>query len=464
MLGEDNNLEEFFRKGTSRYDVEFNEADWKKMEAKLDEELLWRATVRKKVIRASAGIVLLLMLGVTGYLVFTGNDSVDKNLTTEQVTRSVESDEGKLIPLDATTKALNAIDQGQGMNNKTNDDDVAHTNDSYTLKRDNDENTQQNFRTSPNSSTASSGRNNVGDKSLTGSATVSSKSKPESSRDDARSDAGLNTKVASAEPQREPIGSGVKKGPSSTGVHENGSVDPLTDSVSAVSRAVDTLHVTTEQPSDDTKDEEKNNIWERGMLNVALVYAPDFSATGMNGFMAPGHDVGVLAQYQVLNRLYVSTGAIWSTKKYWGYGTEYNPPEGYWGYRTNGVVPDKVDGHCHVWEIPISVTYDVYQSERARLYVSAGVSSYLMKGEKYKYTFNDPNPGSAMGWETDKSSNYSMAIGGFSIGYDWVINRNFSFSIEPFVKVPFEELGWANIDLYTTGVMLSGRYWIRKKE
>jgi hypothetical protein len=232
--------------------------------------------------------------------------------------------------------------------------------------------------------------------------------------------------------------------------------------VSAVSRAVDTLHIEDDLSVGDTRDDSKKDIISFGRLNASFVYAPDFSATGMDGFMAPGHDIGFLIQYQVVNRLYISTGAIWSSKKYWGYGSEYNPPEGYWGYRTNGVVPDKVDGHCSVLEIPLTLTYDLLRRGRNRVYASAGISSYLMKGESYKYTFDEPNPGTAMGWSTDESSKYGMAIGGLSIGYDHAISKRFSISVEPFIKVPFEKLGWANIDLYTTGLMFSGRYWFIK--
>jgi hypothetical protein len=151
-------------------------------------------------------------------------------------------------------------------------------------------------------------------------------------------------------------------------------------------------------------------------------------------------------------------GATKSLKRYEGYGEEYSPPEGYWQNRTNGVVPDEVEGKCGIIEVPLMIQYDVQQKSKSRVFVSAGVSSYFMRSEHYQYTFNEPNPGAANSWTAREPTNYLFKIGHLSAGYDRLIGKKFTIGIEPFLKVPFEGIGWTNINLYSTGASINLRY------
>ena len=198
--------------------------------------------------------------------------------------------------------------------------------------------------------------------------------------------------------------------------------------------------------------------------NILFVVAPDFSKTSLSSYANPGDAFGLLVNYRVLDRWSISTGALYGSKKYWGFGSEYHPPHGYWNSRTKGVVPEKVSGHCAVMEVPLSIAYDILQRPRSRLYVSGGVSSYFMFSERYWYTFENPDPGMASGWSTDKSSKYVFNIGAVSLGYAYQIRRNISLGLEPYYKIPFSSIGWANINLYSTGVYFSAQYRFLKKE
>jgi hypothetical protein len=213
---------------------------------------------------------------------------------------------------------------------------------------------------------------------------------------------------------------------------------------------------------EEKKDEDIQRTPSRWMISLSL--APDFSKTPNSTFDVPVGSIGINVNYQFARRWNISTGISRVDKKYWGYGNEYHPPYGYWSYVTNGEVPDKVEGNCLVLEIPLSVAYNVIETKRSRVFVSVGVSSYLMRSEEYEYTFEDPNPGAAGGWSTDEPSSYWFDIGSLSVGYDFRVSPSVSLGVEPYYKIPFSGMGWADIDMYSTGILFNARYRLVKRE
>jgi hypothetical protein len=213
---------------------------------------------------------------------------------------------------------------------------------------------------------------------------------------------------------------------------------------------------------DKKKDEDIQRTPSPWMISLSL--APDFSRTPNSTFDAAVGSIGVNVSYQFAHRWNISTGMARVDKEYWGYGDEYHPPKGYWTYATNGEVPDKVEGNCLVWEIPLSLSYNVIETKRSRVFVSVGVSSYLMRSEYYEYTFEDPNPGAEEGWSTEKPSSYWFDIGSLSVGYDFRVSPTVSLGVEPYYRIPFGGMGWADIDMYSTGILFSVRYRFLKKE
>jgi hypothetical protein len=218
------------------------------------------------------------------------------------------------------------------------------------------------------------------------------------------------------------------------------------------------LETDSESPSRKKEEHQMFSRW-----NVALAFAPDFSTTELNRYSAPGDAYGINLGFNISRRFSISTGVLKSSKRYEGYGSEYQPPEGYWQRRTNGVVPNEVKGNCTILEFPITVQYQLNTNSRHRIFAAAGVSSYYMLDEAYYYQFEDPNPGAAESWSSDEPSSYSFAVGHLSAGYERQLSRNISIGIEPFLKIPFAGIGWTNIELFTTGAYLNVRYRFTRK-
>ena len=206
------------------------------------------------------------------------------------------------------------------------------------------------------------------------------------------------------------------------------------------------------------------NTTVRARWSLVLLFAPDFSSTSSNEYTSPGVAFGLVAHYHLSNTFSISTGIVRSHKKYWGYGKEYKPPKGYWKRNTNGVIPESIYGTCNVLEIPLSLQYKVVNMKRSRMYITAGISSYLMLKETYHFTFEDPNPGAKEDWSSSGTSRFLLSIANVSAGYERDILPNVAIGIEPYVKIPVTGIGWSGLKLFSAGAAFTMRYSFQKKK
>jgi hypothetical protein len=199
-------------------------------------------------------------------------------------------------------------------------------------------------------------------------------------------------------------------------------------------------------------------------LSLLLSLAPDFSSTSINKYTAPGGAFGAMLHYHIGNSWSVSAGVIKNQKKYTGDGEDYQPPKGYWKYYTNGVIPESIDGSCSVLEIPVMVQYTLANVGRSRFLIGAGASSYVMLNESYRYYFDQPNPGAKDGWDSKDQSRFLFNMINFTIGYERQIAPGLRLGIEPYMKIPIEEIGWSKLKLFSTGASFTLRYNLLRKK
>lgn len=193
-------------------------------------------------------------------------------------------------------------------------------------------------------------------------------------------------------------------------------------------------------------------------LSLLLSFAPDFSSTTISEYTDPGKAFGAMIHYHVMNRWSISAGVIKNYKRYSSAGEDYSPPKGYWKYYTNGIIPNSIDGSCSILEFPVMVQYTIASSGKNRWLAGAGASSYLMLNESYKYYFEEPNPGAKEGWDSKHTSRFLFNMLNLSIGYERQVVPGLMLGLEPYVKIPLEEIGWSNIKLFSTGASITLRY------
>lgn len=456
---DNDSLEEFFRKATRHPDVQFNEGDWANLEKRLDAELgappRTGTPIRNRILFAVAFLALVSVLTLT---LWRGQHRDAANLAVESQT----------VPSIAPAPT----DKTQGETSATNHDDE-FTADTQSPALSNPQATDENRNAADSPSQAVEGTRAGKSPATQAGGTTHSNTIPNSSQShavqrdisvgEAQDELWMTTSEIStsgfspSQPDPKELLNG--KGESVPARTVLAGSDQPVDSASAVETAgAPDATVTTEVAS-----EEKNAAaFRTGRFGISVVVAPDFSMTTGGGAMGPGEAAGLMLHYRAFDRWGITVGALHNTKKYWGRGNEYRPPRGYWKALTNGIVPDRIDGTCAMYEIPVSVTFDVVQTKRSRLFVGAGLSSYFMRNEEYYYKFDDPNPGAVTGWSGDKPRTLWFGIGTISAGYDFRATRSLSFGVEPYFKVPLEGIGWADVDLYSTGLMFAARYHFMK--
>lgn len=437
---DDDSIERFFKKAdSSRFNAEYNENDWKNMERMLDEEENNLSHAKNKRFTYSAiAASLLLLLCASAYLFIRNNPdspSVSHRNDTDLNTKEVQKPNELSVQREADEglKNDNSIILNQSPKVNSIDTNERLTSGSKTTSKKN----YNSGATQGEPISVMSDKNDL--------ATVHVEENVSGEKID-------ETLVTTGE------GNSVAEG-------DRLNDTKLSETNSTTSDAVD-MNVGEELTKEedtalaDSKIEEKKDAIQSNQSRwmISLTIAPDFSRTTSSDYDSPGDAFGVFVHYQFMKRWSVSTGFLRSNKKYWTYGDEYQPPAGYWNRATNGVVPETVDGNCLVWEVPIALAFNVIETKRSRVFATAGVSSYFMRSEYYEYTFEDSNPGSATGWSTDEPSSYWFGIGSLSVGYDYRVSPTLSFGVEPYYKIPFCGVGWANVDLYSTGVLFNARY------
>ena len=483
----EDSVERFFRKAARQYDNSFRASDWQKLEKMLDEKaaettVLRTRTLKRTVLSLAGGAIIFVAI----YFLAFDNDGIA--VAEAGLTKGMQAAAGRESPQQVESQKkipaadLLSSDQTSGTRNNEsatlNGTAGKKTPDSGEALPMPDENISVNI----SSDTGVELNNKTGlhrksrallSQSHFGSVTESRQSVI--AQNPLTSQLPTNSQpLPSDDPQRvfplqqRAIVSDDKTNNTNQSSEE---IHPITTEAKAetadkepdlvVTAPVENIPVTAEKTKENPANEKQALIPSR--WNLAIVVAPDFSTTALSRYTAPGGAYGILFGYRILNRLTASTGILRSTKKYEGYGAEYKPPAGYWQRRTNGVIPDYIKGICEIVEIPVVFQYDLKQSDKFRVFISGGVSSYLMLSEKYAYTFENPNPGAAKGWSSPNSTSYFMSIGHLSAAYERQLTQRLAIGVEPFLKIPLAEIGWSNIDLFTTGAYLNLRYRILKK-
>ena len=191
-------------------------------------------------------------------------------------------------------------------------------------------------------------------------------------------------------------------------------------------------------------------------LSARIMAAPDLSFIASSEMLKnPALALSVMLEYRFSKRLSIQTGAVRSAKLYTATGTQYVWPE-IWNGQT--ARPTEIGANCKVLDIPLNLRFDLSQGRNSRLFVSSGISSYVMLNEKYDYTY--PPHTYNIKWKTWEGStgNYWFGVMNMSLGFERQLGRNLSIQAEPYFKLPLAQVGLGKIKLNTSGIFISARY------
>jgi cytoskeletal protein RodZ len=205
------------------------------------------------------------------------------------------------------------------------------------------------------------------------------------------------------------------------------------------------------EKTDKAKQKDKNSFANNFFVTVSA--GPDISGVGGNaGELRLAYGAGI--GYQISKKFSVRAGFYAARKVYTAEPEDYHPPYNFWTYYPN---LKNIEANCKVYEIPVTVDYKISSNKKESWFVSAGVSSLLMKEETYDYYYK---PNSSPTYLTYSRTIYDQNKHYFSVlnlsgGYTRVLNKTISLQAEPYVKLSMTGVGYGKVDLNSGGILFS---------
>lgn len=187
---------------------------------------------------------------------------------------------------------------------------------------------------------------------------------------------------------------------------------------------------------------------------AGVSFGGDISFVGGNKIGTTKTVVGIGVGYTIKNKLTIRTGFYSGRKIYSADADSYNPPPAFTQYYP---YLEKVDANCKVYEIPVALSWHFGKSPSANWFVSAGLSSLLMKKETYNYFYKYTPTGATYSneWTIKDENKHYFSVATISAGYQRSIGKRMIFIAEPYVKLPLGGVGFGKVRLNSTGVLFT---------
>lgn len=427
-------LEEFFRKKVWDYDISYNEADWMELEDRLD--ILDKQYMRRNRRRwiAAASILLFCLLGYFTYQNYTKIGDLSRQLNQETLQQRAQ--------------------------NELNEPGVTGSD-----RPDADEDRPDNPSDNAGDALANAGRDTRGpasDRQRTEAPQQEADSENEEIDTGEGAPAPGNFWASGLIPDQLSVSELTTRDHTLSGI--GGDNEPpahlnLTAFESETQNRTPVLAAGSEPATPGQSPQKPSRQLPSSRFAVGLVVSPDLSTVGsISNFYEPGYKIGLEMEYRLTRNLGITAGVIQSKVRYTARGNEYSPPQGYW---SGGVLPSETVGVCSLIDIPISLKYNFLQMNRSRLFVTAGLSSYIMQSEDYRFDYANGYSGQVQSWSENTGTRHWFSNANFSLGYEFDLRSNWSLKAEPFIKVPLKEVGWGNVKLYSLGSFVSINYKIQ---
>lgn len=204
----------------------------------------------------------------------------------------------------------------------------------------------------------------------------------------------------------------------------------------------------------ESSNKKKASAKKSNSLFFTLSTGPDFSFVGSEGPGKVKFVAGVGVGYTIKEKFTIRTGFYTARKLYSAQPSDYKAPPAFYTYYP---YLEKIDADCKVYEIPLLVSYSFGKSTKQSWFASTGLSSYLMKRETYNYfyKYTPTSPTVSREWTVPDKNNHFFSVLNLSAGYQRKIGKNFSLTIEPYMKVPLSGVGFGKVKLNSGGVLFS---------
>jgi hypothetical protein len=177
---------------------------------------------------------------------------------------------------------------------------------------------------------------------------------------------------------------------------------------------------------------------------------PDFTMVKSTKIDGTGYSAGLIAGYNINKKFAIETGLLWDHKRYQSEGRHFSTKKLNWPY----VYLLDVSGFCNMFEIPLNLRYNFSQNTKRTVFVTAGVSSYLMKKENYDYSYRRYGAYGYGNREYKNTTNNWLSVAHVSAGIQKKLGAIGDLRVEPYIKLPLHGVGIGSMPLRSTGIYL----------
>jgi hypothetical protein len=206
------------------------------------------------------------------------------------------------------------------------------------------------------------------------------------------------------------------------------------------------------EPAAHSKESKKKQPPFKGMLSYSLIVGPDISTVKFHKASSVGYSAGVAVRYQFVKNVSIEAGLLWTRKSYYSEGKYVDTSR--LKLPVHSMVKN-ASGYCNMIDIPINVRYDFVSTPNHTWFVTAGLSSYLMKNEDYSISYDRYNQPYVKNYEYVNSTKDWFSIVNVSAGFQKVVGKSIQLSIAPYIKLPLQGVGIGKLPVSSTGIFFS---------
>lgn len=205
----------------------------------------------------------------------------------------------------------------------------------------------------------------------------------------------------------------------------------------------------------ETKDKNKTTIVKNKFfknIGLSVFASPEINTVKFKSGSKVTLNYGAGVDYSISKHFSVQAQFVSAKKIYVTDRKGYNPAA---GSPLVSIDTLKVNANCNVWDIPVNVKYSFTDNSKNNFFISAGISSYIMKKEVYDFSYYDQGV-----YETKKriikdENKHGFCNLNLSVGYQYWLSKKLSIGFEPYCKLPLSGIGAGKVKLTSAGALLS---------
>lgn len=183
-------------------------------------------------------------------------------------------------------------------------------------------------------------------------------------------------------------------------------------------------------------------------MALSVMAAPAYNGVNSLNNGSMGGDFGLLVSLEFAPRWSVSTGGIYAKKLYEMGFKDYNPKNNIW----HEYYPQTVNADCRVLDIPVNLSYTFFKAKGRTISLGTGISSYIMLREDYRFTYAETDTDTPLSYRVVNENRHWLSVVNFQASVEQRLSKRISISLQPYLKVPLQNIGFAGVKLESLGM------------